>query len=83
MDFSSSNRVDADLERSISRARIVLSLATLVSVYLDPAIGGRFSIEPPLLTALFVHLSFALAVTRNARRHARARSAEIAVCRAS
>jgi signal transduction histidine kinase len=58
----------SDLEASISGARIVLSLATLLSIYLDPALGGFLTIDPMLLGALFVHLGFALAVSWAVRR---------------
>ena len=57
-----------DLDLSIARARIALSLATLLSIYIDPAIGGFFTIAPPVLAALFCHLAYGLVVHEAVRR---------------
>jgi signal transduction histidine kinase len=57
-----------DLDLSIARARIALSLATLLSIYIDPAVGGLFTIAPPVLAALFCHLAYGLVVHEAVRR---------------
>lgn len=59
---SGSGAARAELELAIAHARIVLSLATLVSIYVDPAIGGLFGIDPSILGVLVVHLLYGIGV---------------------
>jgi signal transduction histidine kinase len=57
-----------DIDRSIARCRIALSLVALVAVYVDPTgptltrwlhlRGGPFTIDPLALTALLLHLLY-------------------------
>jgi signal transduction histidine kinase len=54
-DFSS-------LDLNIGRARIGLSLVTLLSTYIDPTVGGAFRIGPTLLALLIFHLACSVAV---------------------
>ncbi len=59
-----------DLESSIARGRIVLSLVTLVSIFIDPTTphlaawipvaSGPFTIDPNLLLLLGTHLTYAV-----------------------
>lgn len=68
-----------DLESSIARGRIVLSLVTLASVFIDPTTphlaawmhvtSGPFLIDPNLLLVLGTHLTYAVAIYVAARRH--------------
>jgi signal transduction histidine kinase len=61
-----------DLERQIAATRIVLSVVTIVSVYVDPTqpvltrwfslTGGPFAIDAVALTAMTVHLVYAGAI---------------------
>ena len=51
----------SDIDRYIARARTVLSLLALVSIYLDPVIGGPFSIELVALVVLALHLAYSVA----------------------
>jgi signal transduction histidine kinase len=51
----------SDIDRYIARARTVLSLLALVSIYLDPVVGGPFSIEQLTLIVLALHLTYSLA----------------------
>jgi signal transduction histidine kinase len=53
-DFSS-------LDLNIGRARIGLSVVTLLSIYIDPTIGGAFEISPTLLAVLLLHLAYSIA----------------------
>jgi signal transduction histidine kinase len=68
-----------DLESNIARGRIVLSLVTLVSVFVDPTIphlaswmaivAGPFLIDVRLFQILFVHLVFGVGVYTACRRN--------------
>jgi signal transduction histidine kinase len=68
-----------DLESSIARGRIVLSLVTLASVFIDPTTphlatwmhvtSGPFLIDPNLLLVLCTHLVYAVGIYVAARRH--------------
>src|SRR5271156_7580 len=51
-----SNLTTTDPDFAIGRARIFLSLIALVSIYVDPAIGGFLRIEPYALGILLFHL---------------------------
>lgn len=52
-----------DLDLNIARARIVLSLVTLVSVYFDPTTtGGAFSIDGPGAAVLGAHLAYGVVI---------------------
>jgi signal transduction histidine kinase len=51
----------SDIDCYIARARTVLSLLALVSIYLDPVVGGPFSIELLALVVLGLHLAYSIA----------------------
>src|SRR5262245_46852267 len=46
------------IDRFIARARIVLSLLASASVYVDPVIGGPFTIDSIALAVLGLHLAY-------------------------
>lgn len=50
-----------DLDRSIARARIVLSVLALASWYVDPAYGGWFFIDRSSLIVLSLYMVYSLA----------------------
>ncbi len=50
------------LDLNIGRARIGLSLVTLLSIYLDPTVGGAFRIGPTMLAVLMLHLASSIAL---------------------
>jgi signal transduction histidine kinase len=50
-----------DIDRYIARARTVLSLLALVSIYLDPVVGGPFTLELLALVVLGLHLAYSVA----------------------
>ena len=50
-----------DLDSNIARARIVLSLVTWLSIYVDPTTPAPFSIDSRTLTTLAAHLAYAIA----------------------
>jgi signal transduction histidine kinase len=57
------NRTDfSGLDLNIGRARIGLSLVALLSIYIDPTIGGAFQIGPLLLVVLLLHLAYSIAL---------------------
>src|SRR5438094_836459 len=49
-----------DIDRYTSRARIALSLLALVSLYVDPVVGGPFMLETLVLAVLSLHLVYAV-----------------------
>ena len=67
-----------DLESNIARGRIVLSVVTLVAVFVDPTTphlaawfhvaAGPFAIDPHLLGVLCVHLAYGVAIYVASRR---------------
>ncbi len=67
-----------DLESNIARGRIVLSVVTLASVFVDPTIphlaawihvsSGPFAIDPRLFQILCVHLAYAIGIYLACRR---------------
>lgn len=46
----------AVLDVRVAQARVVLSLLALLSLYVDPTLGGLFHLDLWLLTALLCHL---------------------------
>ena len=61
---------DSDaLDLHIARARIILSLVALTSIYIDPSIGGLFHLEPYLLATLLGHLVYSIALYLALARH--------------
>ena len=52
----------SSLDLNIGRARIGLSMVTLLSIYVDPTVGGAFGIGPTLLALLMFHLACSVAV---------------------
>ena len=61
---SSMNMPDfQDLDLSIARARIALSLIAMLSLYIDPsAAGGLFHLNAYALTTLLCHLAYSLGI---------------------
>jgi signal transduction histidine kinase len=50
-----------DLDVGVARARILLSLLAMVSLYVDPtAVGGLFRLNAPALTTLLCHLAYSV-----------------------
>lgn len=67
-----------DLDLNISRARVILSIVALLSVYIDPATGGIFFISRYALITLTLHLVYSSSTWLALRyRHAPARLAVI------
>jgi signal transduction histidine kinase len=48
------------LDLTVCRARVVLSLVLLISIYVDPTIGGTFAFEGYQLLALLLHLAYSV-----------------------
>src|SRR5262245_66640851 len=57
------------IDSSLACARIALSLATLLAIYVDPAIGGLFVIDARTLAILLSYLAYALLVHEAVRRN--------------
>jgi len=49
-----------DVDRYIARARIALSLPVVLSMYLDPVVGGQFAIDAVSLGVVAAHLTYAV-----------------------
>jgi signal transduction histidine kinase len=47
-----------ELDGRVAQARVVLSLLALLSLYIDPSLGGLFHLDTWLLTALLCHLLY-------------------------
>src|SRR5262245_19176085 len=58
-----------EMDLSIARARIALSVATLLAIYVDPAIGGLFTIDARTLAILLSYVLYGLLVHEAARRN--------------
>lgn len=58
-----------ELDRQIARARIAVSLAAIVSIYVDPSAGGLFRIPALLLATLGSHFAYSLAANFSVTRH--------------
>ncbi len=52
----------SDLDLNIGRARIGLSVVALVSIYVDPTIGGLFSIAPRMLAVMASHFAYSIVI---------------------
>lgn len=73
------------MERSIARCRVVLSIAAFLVVYIDPAeplvgrwiqfVSGAFAMDPRLFAVMVVHLTYSLAAYALVGRVSLARSA--------
>src|SRR2546428_13823164 len=51
-----------DLDLNVARMRIVLSLVAILSLYIDPSVGGLFTLDAVILRILLCHLAYSLAV---------------------
>ena len=51
-----------ELDFVIAQARIIVSVAALISIYLDPGAGGFLTIKPHTLTILVSHLTYGVAM---------------------
>lgn len=68
----------SDLDLNISRARVILSIVALLSIYIDPATGGIFFISRYALITLTLHLIYSLTTWLALRyRHAPAQLAAV------
>src|SRR5712691_2291705 len=47
-----------ELDGRVAQARVVLSLLALLSLYVDPSLGGLFHLDTWLLTTLLCHLIY-------------------------
>ncbi len=47
-----------ELDRRVAEARVVLSLLAMLSLYIDPSLGGLFHLDNPLLATLLCHLFY-------------------------
>jgi len=52
------------VDEHVCRARVALSLISLLSMYVDPMVGGLFAIDPPALVVLAIHLTYSLIAYR-------------------
>lgn len=52
----------SDLDLNIGRARIGLSVVALVSIYVDPSIGGLFAIAPRMMLVMASHFAYSIAI---------------------
>jgi signal transduction histidine kinase len=50
----------ANVDEHVCRARVALSLVSLVTMYLDPMVGGLFGIDRRAMFVLMLHLLYAL-----------------------
>ena len=50
------------LDLNIARARVMLSLVALLSIYVDPSAGGLFHFDATCLATLLCHLAYSLAI---------------------
>ena len=50
------------LDLNIARARVMLSLVALLSIYVDPSAGGLFHLDAYLLATLLCHLAYSLGI---------------------
>src|SRR5262249_13182585 len=48
------------LDLNIARARVMLSLVALASIYIDPSAGGIFHLDTYVLATLLCHLGYSL-----------------------
>src|ERR1700730_8255157 len=48
----------AVLDVRVAQARVVLSLLALLSLYVDPSLGGLFTLQTWLITTLLCHLLY-------------------------
>jgi signal transduction histidine kinase len=51
-----------DLDGNIASTRIILSLAAMLSLYIDPSAGGLFHLDIYLLTCLVSHLIYSVVI---------------------
>src|SRR5260370_34108563 len=47
-----------ELDGRVAQARVVLSLLALLTLYVDPSLGGLFHLDRWLLTSLLCHLIY-------------------------
>ncbi|HTY55696.1 MAG TPA: histidine kinase [Candidatus Binataceae bacterium] len=61
----------SDLDLNVARARIALSLLAMLTLYVDPSLGGLFRLETYPLITLLAHLAYSLATFAAVRLHLR------------
>lgn len=69
----------SNLDLNISRARIVLSLAILLSMYIDPMTGGILTLETYVLITMAAHFTYSLIVYTLVEKHRLIRHRQIVV----
>ena len=52
----------AELDARVAQARVVLSLLALLTLYVDPSLGGLFHLDRWLLTTLLCHLAYSACI---------------------
>jgi signal transduction histidine kinase len=52
----------SDLDLNIGRARIGLSAVALLSIYVDPTIGGFFNIAPRMMAVMASHFAYSIVI---------------------
>jgi hypothetical protein len=56
------NATQFDMERSIARCRVFLSLIASLAFYVDPTIGGAFAVDRYWGTVLVAHLAYSVSL---------------------
>ena len=74
------NATSFEMERSIARCRVFLSLISSVVMYIDPSTGGAFSLGPYWGTVMTAHLIYSLSLWQAQRTWSSPRLATIAAC---
>ena len=74
------NPTSLDMERSISRCRVFLSLVTSFVLVVDPTAGGAFYHGPYWRAVFVAHLLYSLALLAAGHRSSSKRLAQIATC---
>jgi signal transduction histidine kinase len=74
------NPTSFEMERSIARCRVFLSLVTSFVLYVDPTPAGAFSLGPHWRAVLAAHLLYSLALLVAGRRHSSKPLSQVAAC---
>ena len=56
------NATNFDMERSIARCRVALSLVASITLWIDPSTGGPFGVGPFWATVLFAHFLYSVSL---------------------
>ena len=70
-----------DLDLNVARARVALSLLAMLTLYVDPSLGGIFHLETYPLIVLLTHLAYSVTTFAVVRFHFRVqRLAQVTLC---